>query len=95
MKLLTNVLKIPVNASLLVPNIFLSILLLSTLSQCPSFGMRGQFSHPYKATCSMEKEMKIISWEKDFLYTKGIASAVKRVEFVSNRLSYSSGRSLV
>ena len=31
--------------------------------------------------------MKIISWEQDF-FTPKIASAVKRVEFVSDRVSY-------
>jgi len=36
---------------------------------------------------SMEKEMKIISCEQEFLH-KRIASAVKRVEFVSDRMSY-------
>jgi hypothetical protein len=33
---------------------------------------------------SVKKEMKTISSEKDFLY----ATAVKRVEFVSDRMSY-------
>jgi len=33
------------------------------------------------------KEKKIIIWEKVFVYRK-IVSAVKRVEFVSDRLSY-------
>jgi hypothetical protein len=39
---------------------------------------------------SIEKENKIINWKQDFLYTKEyvVVSAVKRVEFVSNRLSY-------
>ena len=36
---------------------------------------------------SMEKEMKII-WQQDFFVHQRIASAVKTVEFVSNRMSY-------
>jgi len=36
----------------------------------------------------MENEMKIISWEQDFFVHQRIASAVKRVEFVSDRVSY-------
>ena len=36
----------------------------------------------------MEKELKIISWEQDFFVHQRIASAVKRVEFVSDRVSY-------
>ena len=32
--------------------------------------------------------MKIISWEQDFFVHQRIASAVKRVEFVSDRVSY-------
>jgi len=36
----------------------------------------------------MEKEMKIISWEQVLFVQQSIASAVKRVEFVSDRLSY-------
>jgi hypothetical protein len=34
------------------------------------------------------KEMKIINWEKDFFVNHRIISAVKRVEFVSDRMSY-------
>ena len=37
---------------------------------------------------SMEREMKIISWEQDFFVHQRIVSAVKRVEFVSDRMSY-------
>jgi hypothetical protein len=36
----------------------------------------------------MEREMKIISWKQAFFVHQGIASAVKRVEFVSDRVSY-------
>ena len=36
---------------------------------------------------STGKEMKIINWERVFVYRR-ILSAVKRVEFVSDRLSY-------
>jgi exonuclease III len=38
----------------------------------------------------MEKENKIINWKRDFLYTKEyvVVSAVKRAEFVSDRMSY-------
>ena len=32
--------------------------------------------------------MKIINWEQDFFVHHRIVSAVKRVEFVSNRMSY-------
>ena len=32
--------------------------------------------------------MKIISWEQDFFVRKRIASAVKRVEYVSDSMSY-------
>jgi len=35
----------------------------------------------------MEKETKIINWEQDFLHHR-MASAVKRVEFVSDRVLY-------
>jgi len=34
------------------------------------------------------KEIKIINWEKVFFVHRRIVSAVKRVEFVSDRLSY-------
>jgi hypothetical protein len=38
---------------------------------------------------SMEKETKIINWEQDFFCTpQNSISAVKRVEFVSDRVSY-------
>jgi hypothetical protein len=37
---------------------------------------------------SMEKEIKIINWEQDFFVHHRIISEVKRVEFVSDRLSY-------
>ena len=37
---------------------------------------------------SMEKEMNIISWEQDFVVHQRITSTVKRVEFVSDRMSY-------
>jgi len=37
---------------------------------------------------SMEKENKIISLEKDFFIHHSIVSAVKRLEFVSARVSY-------
>jgi hypothetical protein len=37
---------------------------------------------------SMEKEMKIISWEQVFFVHHRIAPAIKRVEFVSDRVSY-------
>jgi hypothetical protein len=37
---------------------------------------------------SMKKETKIISWEQGFFVHQRIASAVKRVEFVSDRMSY-------
>ena len=36
----------------------------------------------------MEMEIKIISWEQNFCVPQRIASAVKRVEFVSDRVSY-------
>jgi hypothetical protein len=36
----------------------------------------------------MEKEKKITSWEQDFFVHHSIVSAVKRVEFVSDRVSY-------
>ena len=36
----------------------------------------------------MEKEMKIINWEHKFFVHHRIVSAVKRVEFVSERMSY-------
>jgi len=36
----------------------------------------------------MEKEIQIISWGEDFFVHHGIVSAVKRVEFVSDRVSY-------
>ena len=36
----------------------------------------------------MEKENKIINWEQDFFVHDKIVSAEKRVEFVSDRLSY-------
>jgi hypothetical protein len=35
----------------------------------------------------MEKETKIVTWEQVFLHQR-IASAVKRLEFVSDRISY-------
>ena len=34
------------------------------------------------------KEMIIINWEQDFFVHRKIVSTVKRVEFVSDRLSY-------
>jgi len=34
------------------------------------------------------KEMKIINWERVFFVHRRIVSAVKKVEFVSDRLSY-------
>jgi len=37
---------------------------------------------------STGKEMKIINWERVFFVHRRIVSAVKRVEFVSDRLSY-------
>ena len=37
---------------------------------------------------SMEKETKIVNWEQDFFVHHRIASELKRVEFVSDRLSY-------
>jgi len=37
---------------------------------------------------SMEKELKIISWEHDFFIHHRIISGVKRVEFISDRMSY-------
>jgi len=37
---------------------------------------------------SMEKETEVISWEQDFFVHHRIVSAVKRVEFVSYRMSY-------
>jgi hypothetical protein len=40
------------------------------------------------------KELKITSWEQGFVHHR-IVSAVNRVEFVSDRVSYSSERSLV
>jgi len=36
----------------------------------------------------MEKEKKIINWEHVFLVHQKITSAVKRVEFVSDRMTY-------
>ena len=36
---------------------------------------------------STENKMKIISWEQDLFEHQRIASAVKRVEFVSDRMS--------
>ena len=36
---------------------------------------------------SMEKEMKII-WQQDFFVHQRIASAVKRVDFVSDKMPY-------
>ena len=36
----------------------------------------------------MEKETKIINWEQDFFGHHQITSSVKRVEFVSDRVSY-------
>jgi len=36
----------------------------------------------------MEKETKIIIWEQDFFLHHRIVSAVKRVDFVSDRVSY-------
>ena len=37
---------------------------------------------------SMEKETKVIIWEQDFFAHHRILSAVKRVQFVSDRVSY-------
>jgi exonuclease III len=37
---------------------------------------------------SMEKETKIINWEQNFFVHHRILSAVKRVEFISDRMSY-------
>ena len=37
---------------------------------------------------SMEKETKVMNWEQDFFIDHRIVSAVKRVEFVSDRMSY-------
>jgi hypothetical protein len=45
----------------------------------------GQRGH---SKSTMEREMKIISWEHVFFVHQRIASAVKRVEFVSDRVSY-------
>jgi len=36
----------------------------------------------------MEKETKINNWEQDFFVHHKTVSAVKRVEFVSDRVSY-------
>jgi len=36
----------------------------------------------------MEKETKVIIWEQDFFAHHRILSAVKRVQFVSDRVSY-------
>ena len=36
----------------------------------------------------MEKETKIVNWEQDFFVHHRIVSAVKSVEFVSDRMSY-------
>jgi len=36
----------------------------------------------------LEKEKKIINWEQAFFVHHRIVSAVKRVEFVSDRVSY-------
>jgi hypothetical protein len=37
---------------------------------------------------SMQKGMKIINWEQDSFVHQGMLLAVKRVEFVSDRMSY-------
>ena len=37
---------------------------------------------------STGREMKIINWEHFFFVHRRLVSAVKRIEFVSNRLSY-------
>jgi len=37
---------------------------------------------------SMEKETEIINWEQDFFLQHTIASAIQRVEFVSDRMPY-------
>jgi hypothetical protein len=37
---------------------------------------------------SMEKEMKVINWEQDCLYTTDYFKQLKRVEFLSDRLLY-------
>ena len=37
---------------------------------------------------SLEKERKIINWRQEFFKQHRIVSAVKRVEFVSSRMSY-------
>jgi hypothetical protein len=37
---------------------------------------------------SMEKEIKIINWEQDFVVHHTIVSVLKRVEFVNGRISY-------
>jgi len=42
----------------------------------------------------MEKENKIINWEQDYVIHHIIISVVKRVEFVSDRMSYIVLRSL-
>ena len=36
---------------------------------------------------SLEKDMKIINWEQDFMYMTE-ESAVRKAEFVSDRMSY-------
>ena len=46
----------------------------------------GQRGHSKCRGFSMEKETKII-WVQDFFVHHGIVSAVKRVEFVSDRMS--------
>ena len=51
-------------------------------------GQRGHSKSRELYFFSMEKEMKIISWERDFFVHQRITSAVKRVEFVCDRLSY-------
>ena len=44
---------------------------------------------------SMEMETRIINWEQDFFVHHRIVSAIKRVEFFSDRVSHSSERLLV
>ena len=51
-------------------------------------GQRGHSKSRGIIISFMGKEMKTINWEQVFFLHRRLVSAVKRIEFVSDRLSY-------
>ena len=51
-------------------------------------GQRGHGKEQGIRIFSMGKEMKTTNWEQVFFVHRRLVSAVKRIEFVNDRLSY-------